>query len=150
MIGQVLGYGLRHLSFEYSYEYYYYTVTEILHRNFHMKFPVSQLKSLIFQYDYFTYAGLYQSRAFLSVLLGSCHVLEKLSLPWFDLGLNFQNIAQNGCYLKVLHVGHLNLEAAKLIVNNCTELSELALTSRNMYVLIKNDYFVFYHISNND
>ena len=35
LIGQVLGYGLRHLSFEYSYEYYYYT--EILHRNFHLK-----------------------------------------------------------------------------------------------------------------
>jgi len=157
LINQVLSYGLKDLRIEYSDEYnqdftevamaYFKMLVENVSfgkDNFketsNLKFPVSQLKDFSFVDSTLpetNYEIVQQSREFVSALLQSCYCLERLflTLENFCLNfLNFQSIARNGRYLKVLHlidntqeVWSLSRKEMKLIVDNCIELSELAL-----------------------
>ena len=154
LIAQVLNYGLNNLTIVYSDEYNqdafevamaYYKM--LMENNFeesrsHLKFPVSQLKSFDFA-DFMSpdseldYEIVEQSKEFLSTLLESCYSLEKMWLVFSNFCLNFENfqsIAQNGHYLKVLLLDDnteerwsLTKKEMKLIVDNCTKLSTLVL-----------------------
>ena len=143
LIKQALSYGLKHLSIEYLYKFEYpdRNPGKFLGKNNSLTFPVSQLKSLTFHSQHYAVVKLNQSRVFVAALLKSCHGLEKLLLPYMNLGFGFhdlkifQSIAQNGGSLKVLHLSclpswsHLEQAGLKLIVDNCKQLSELVMVS---------------------
>ena len=100
----------------------------------------NQLKSL-----YLKRMNFYKrdNREFVSNVLENCQFLQQLFIQGFGSSkLDFQKITLNGHSLKVINISFhkfkvywtqtsiaLNLETVKLIVDNCTELSELALSN---------------------
>ena len=127
-IGQALTFGLKHLSVEEC------DLKCNLNTNMAMILDLYPKKNELKSLDFISHANYYHKGIqHVTALLKSCHSLEKLHFSEYYISdFNFPKcIAQNGQTLMVLNLLKYQVRShpgsVQLIIDNCTELKELAL-----------------------
>jgi len=133
-IGQALTFGLKHLSVEEcNLKSNLNTDMAMILDLYPKKNELNSLDLTDVQHKYKTGNWVVKQTKYVQALLESCHSLEKLHYGGFYMDCISKCIAQNGKTLIVLNLLNYELlryhQSVQLIIENCTELKELALCS---------------------